>query len=261
MSSTSIRRFAILLVVVALAALACEPADVDRFFIERGKTPPAEPVRSQLAKIGTAIEAERDRRNSFVGEVNTVDEARLGLSWRPSCPVTPAQLRLLRMSYWGFDDQGHVGEMIVNVQIAERVVGAFREMWNEKFPIQTMVTAEKYAQPSDFDPSGNYIEPAPGPDNVNDTSSFFCRPATGGGSYSQHAYGLAIDINPVQNPYIKGFKLIPTNGLPFLDRATVRPGMNVKGSVSVTAMTKAGLTWGGTWSSLKDYMHFSLNGR
>ena len=261
MSSSSLRRFAVLLAVLALASLACEPTDVDRFFLERGRTPPAEPARSQLARIGSAFEAERDRRNSFVGSIDTVDETRLGLSWRPSCPVTPAQLRLLRLSYWGFDDQAHVGELIVNVQIAERVVGAFREMWNAKFPINTMVTAERFARPSDFDSSGTYIEPTPGPDNVNDTSAFFCRPATGGGPYSQHAYGLAIDINPVQNPYIKGFKLVPTNGAPYLDRANASPGMNVKGSVSVRAMTAAGLTWGGTWGSLKDYMHFSLNGR
>lgn len=195
---------------------------------------------------------------AFAGSVAPVDEARLGLSWRPGCPVGAADLRLLTLTFHGFDGRAHTGELIVHRSIAERTVRAFEELWDAGFPINRMDTAEKFARPEDFDPDGSFIE-THGPDLVNDTSAFFCRPTTGGGGWSQHSYGTAIDVNPVQNPYVKGDTVIPPNGT--LPRDAAVPGTIVAGSVVVRAMRRAGLTWGGTWHSLKDYMHFSANGR
>ena len=251
-----------LLTMLALMGLsACQPEELDRFMAARGKPLLVEPQRTRLAEAITAWQAEGARRASYVGDIQPVDAARLGLSWRPGCPVAPSRLRLLRLSYWGFDGQGAVGEMVVNAAIASKVVVAFRTLWNEKFPINRMETAEKFAQPSDFDSHGVYVEKPPGPDNINDTSAFFCRPTTGGSSYSQHAYGLALDINPVQNPYLRGSTLIPTNGAPHLNRGAAAPGMILAGSVEVRAFAAQGLKWGGNWTTLKDYMHFSSTGR
>ena len=258
-------RWRSVIVVAGLASLlglgACLPATLAGVVTAAGRSEFLGPHQSELERIIAVLEAERDRRASYVGEIVGVDAARLGLSWRPSCPVGPDQLRLLRMSYWGFDGRGHTGEMVVNVRIARKVVDAFRSMWNEQFPINRMDTAEKFTTPADFDASGTYIEKSPGPDTVNDTYGFFCRPTTGASGFSQHAYGLALDINPVQNPYVSGPKVVPTNGAPYLVRDPVRPGMNVAGSVSVLALAAQGLKWGGRWRSLKDYMHFSLNDR
>ena len=127
---------------------------------------------------------------------------------------------------------------------------------DEQFPVNRMETAEKYLTPAMFDSQGHYIEQPNVPDTVDATSAFMCRPVTRGATYSQHSYGLAIDINPVQNPYVKGSLVIPLNGT----RSAAAPGTILAGGVVVRAMASAGMTWGGTWSSLKDYMHFSLNG-
>jgi hypothetical protein len=255
------RRALILVTVVALflGAAGCDAGAFNRWMVEHGKAPLSEPELSRVVALVTAAEMENTRKASFVGTLVAVDEARLGLSWRPGCPVGPADLRLVTVSFWGFDNAGHTGELVVNKSIALQTIRAFRELWDAKFPINRMDTAEKFASPTDFRPDGSFIE-THGPDLVNDTSAFFCRPATGSSSgWSQHSYGTAIDINPVQNPYIKGSLVIPENG------STARnggvPGTITSKSQPVAAMKRAGLIWGGTWSSLKDYMHFSKSGR
>jgi hypothetical protein len=161
------------------------------------------------------------------------------------------------VSFWGFDGVGHTGEIIVAQSIAAKVVTVFRTLWNEKFPINRMDTADKFARPEDFRTDGTFIETHAAPDTVNDTSAFFCRPTTGGSGWSQHSYGTAIDINPVQNPYIKGSTVIPINGT----RNAAAPGTIVANGVVDKAFKKAGLKWGGRWKSLKDYMHFSVTGK
>lgn len=243
---------------VVLAGVGCDAGEFNRWMVARGKQPLAEPELSRVVALITAAEQERERKASFVGTLTAVTTERLGLSWRPGCPVGAADLRLLTLSFWGDDGVGHTGELIVHRSIALQTIRAFRELWDAKFPIHRMETAEKFASPSDFTPDGTFIE-SHGPDLVNDTSAFFCRPTTGSSGWSQHSYGTAIDINPVQNPYVKGSTVIPPNGAVARDAA--RPGTITKSSLPVAAMKRAGLTWGGTWSSLKDYMHFSKTGR
>ena len=254
------RSGAVLVLVVALLAVAgCDAGAFNRWLVAHGKPAMTEPDLSRVVALVTAAEDEQARRASFSATVSGVDEARLGLSWRPGCPVGPGDLRLVTVSYWGFDDSAHTGELIVHRSIALQTVRAFRELWDAKFPINRMDTAEKFATPGDFRPDGSFIE-THAPDLVDDTSAFFCRPSTGSSSgWSQHSYGTAIDINPVQNPYVKGTTVIPPNGS--TARNASATGTITKGSLPVAAMKRAGLTWGGSWSSLKDYMHFSANGR
>lgn len=170
-------------------------------------------------------------------------------TWRPDCPVALEDLAYLRMSFWGFDDRAHTGEMIVHATVAHDVVGVFRQLFEARFPIEEMrlVSADELEAP----PTGD----------GNDTAAFVCREARSSGSWSQHAYGLAVDVNPFHNPYLRGDLVLPELASAYLDRNTIRPGMIVPGDVVTTAFSAIGWGWGGHWSSLVDPMHFSANGR
>jgi D-alanyl-D-alanine carboxypeptidase len=170
-------------------------------------------------------------------------------SWTAGCPVTVDELAYLTMTHWGFDGRVHTGEMIVNAAVAEDVVTVFAALHAARFPIEQMrvVTAEEIDAP----PTGDW----------NDTTSFVCRPAVGSGSWSMHAYGLAVDVNPFHNPYEKGDLVLPELASAYLDREDVRPGMIEAGDAVYEAFAAIGWGWGGHWSSLKDWMHFSSNGR
>lgn len=169
-------------------------------------------------------------------------------SWVPECPVTLEELSYLTMSHYGFDGRFHTGEMIVNAAVAEEVVEIFRQLHEAKFPIEQMRVITK--EEIDAHPTGDW----------NDTTSFVCRPAVGSTSWSQHAYGTGIDINPFHNPYVKGDLVLPELASAYVDRDEVRVGMIVPGDVATEAFAEIGWGWGGHWSSLKDWMHFSLSG-
>jgi hypothetical protein len=170
-------------------------------------------------------------------------------SWVEECPVTLDELRYLTMIHVGFDGEFHIGEMIVNTAVAEDVVEVFHELFDARFPIEQMrvVTKEEVDAP----PTGDW----------NDTTSFVCRPAVGSPSWSQHAYGLAIDVNPFHNPYEKGDLVLPELASAYTDRDDVRPGMIFEGDVVTGAFDDMGWGWGGRWNTLKDWMHFSRNNR
>lgn len=167
------------------------------------------------------------------------------VTWREGCPVGLDDLSLLEMSYLDFTGVHRQGQMVVATRVAEDVVDAFRQIYDAHFPIAKMVLLEEY----DGDDDRSMAD--------NNSSAFNCRRITGGTSYSQHSYGTAIDINPVQNPYIKGSVLEPPAGLPYKNRADVRSGMIVDGSAPLTAFDALEWGWGGRFSTLKDYQHFS----
>ncbi len=171
-------------------------------------------------------------------------------TWAPGCPVAADDLAYVQLTFWGFDDQRHTGELLLNRSVADDVVGVFRTLYEERFPFEEL----RVTQRSELDahPTGD----------GNNTESFVCRPATGSTTtFSQHAYGLAIDLDPFQNPYTNGDLVLPELASSYLDRDDVRPGMITPDGVVVRAFDSIGWTWGGTWSSLKDYQHFSQNGR
>ena len=170
-------------------------------------------------------------------------------SWSADCPVTLEELRYLTMSYVGFDGEFHTGEIIVHERVADDVVDVFRQLHTAAFPIEEMRvrTAEELTAP----PTGD----------GNITSGLECRKAVGSTSFSQHAFGLAIDINPFQNPYERGDLVLPELASSYLDRANERPGMIFRNGPVVQAFTSIGWIWGGNWNSLIDLHHFSENGR
>jgi hypothetical protein len=186
----------------------------------------------------------------FAATVRAVTAADVPRTWRPGCPVGPDQLRLLHLTYWGFDGRSHTGAMVVNAVVVNGVATIFRTLYAERFPIQEIVPQDAYA----------------GDDNAavaaNDTSGFNCRYAVAPGppSWSVHAFGEAIDVNDVENPYVEGSTVIPPAGSAYLDRQHVRPGMAVPGGALVRAFAAAGWHWGGRWTASPDYQHFSLTG-
>ena len=170
-------------------------------------------------------------------------------TWRPGCPVGKDDLAWIRMSYWGFDDARHSGEMLVNGSVAGDVVAVFRQLYRARFPIESMGIARL----ADLD--------APPTGDGNVTGSFSCRPIRGGTGYSQHAYGLAVDLDPFQNPYHRRDVVLPELASAYLARDWLRPGMITPDGPAVRAFASIGWEWGGSWSTLKDYQHFSLTGR
>jgi D-alanyl-D-alanine carboxypeptidase len=173
-------------------------------------------------------------------------------SWHPGCPVPPSALRAIDVSYVGFDARAHTGVIIVNARVAGQVIKVFAILYRARFPIAAMRPADAY-QGSD-----------PRSMAADNTSGFNCRPAVAAGPphWSMHAYGLAIDVNTVQNPYAEpGSGWQPPAGAGYADRSHVRPGMAYRGGVLVSAFRSAGWGWGGDWPNFPDYQHFSVNGR
>ena len=158
-------------------------------------------------------------------------------------------LSWVRLTFRGFDHRRHTGELLVNASAADDLVAVFRDLYRARFPIEEMRITRKAELT------------APPTGDGNNTGAFACRATTGGTSYSQHAYGLAVDVNPFQNPYTKGELVLPELASSYLDRGWVRPGMITPDGPVVRAFAAIGWGWGGSWSSLKDFQHFSANGR
>jgi D-alanyl-D-alanine carboxypeptidase len=176
-----------------------------------------------------------------------------GEFWRGGCPVSLTGLRLLQVSYRDFNGNVRRGELVVNRRAAAPLAKVFRELYRLAFPIRHLSFSETYGpksgRPVDRDISG----------------SFECRRAvpspcgSGTGNWSNHAYGLAVDINPIENPYTGCGRTRERASAPYLNRSKLRRGM-VTPAV-VRAFRSIGWGWGGSWTgSTKDYMHFSWNG-
>ncbi len=186
--------------------------------------------------------------NTFVSKITNPppDEVLARSTWRDECPVPVTELAYAEVSFFGFDGRFHTGEFITGVDHVEGLVGVFAELHAMRFPVEEMVVTTQEAV--DAHPTGD----------SNNTSSFVCRPAVNSGSWSRHALGGAIDINPFQNPYVKGDLVIPELAGAYLDRTHVRVGMVTPPIVDLFA--QIGWSWGGNWNSASDWMHFSDTG-
>jgi hypothetical protein len=187
---------------------------------------------------------------AFHWRSTAVTAAMLGRSWHPGCPVGPSRLRALSLSFWGFDGRPHHGTLVAAATATPALVAAFRRLYDERFPIRRMQPVSVY---------GASDNRSMAHDN---TSAFNCRYAVASGPkhWSEHAYGAAVDLDPLENPYLLDGKVLPPGGRPWLNRRVVRPGMVVAGSAPVLAFAAVGWGWGGAWSSSPDYQHFSATG-
>jgi hypothetical protein len=198
--------------------------------VDRLPPPPGGTFRSTVAPISPAI------------------RARMGETWKPGCPVGLGDLRYVTVSFRGFDGRAHTGELVVNRRVAAGVVSVFARLYRARFPVEEMrlvTTADLHAHPTG---------------DGNNTAAFVCRAARKQTRWSAHAYGLAIDVDPFQNPYRRGDLVLPELASAYLDRADRRPGMILPGGPVTAAFAAVGWTWGGTFRSPKDLMHFSATG-
>ena len=196
--------------------------------------------------------APRPRWPAFSAAVSgPLRPADVPFSWRPGCPVPPRQLRAIRLTYAGFSGRAHTGEIIVSASVVRQVIKVFRILYRARFPIRRM-------EPVDAFHGSDRRSMA-----ADNTSGFNCRYAVAPGppQWSMHAYGLAIDVNTVQNPYLEpGRPAQPPAGAAYADRSRIRPGMAYPGGILVSAFSSVGWGWGGDWSGSPDYQHFSVNG-
>jgi hypothetical protein len=193
---------------------------------------------------------------SYCSSINllTANEkaAMIGVVWRKGCPVSLDDLRAVRVlkkSFGGFDS---VGTVVVHKRFAAKIEQVFHELYDAGYPIESMQPIEAFGGNDDRSTM------------ANNTSAFNCRAVTGGKRYSEHAYGRAIDINPVQNPYVyRNGTVLDPKANPFVDRLKTanEPGVISRNGVVVRAFEKIGWRWGGNFATTKDYQHFSATGR
>ena len=181
-----------------------------------------------------------------VGTVNPVTAAELGASWRPGCPVEPGQLRLVYVEHVGFDGQTHRGELVVHEDLVPQVIAIFEQLYRLGYPIEKIRTLDHYPAADDELSMED-----------NNTSGFNCRGIPGSNRWSQHAYGRAIDLNPLVNPcvFARG-EFQPHNAAAYLDRNRTDPGLLHAADPAAHAFTDLGWRWGGYWKGPTDYQHF-----
>jgi hypothetical protein len=186
----------------------------------------------------------------FTHALSRVTPAQLPYSWHRGCPVAPSRLRRLRVTHWGFDGRTHSGTLVANADAVADLVRVFSRLYAARFPVRRMRPIDAYH---------GRDEPSLEADN---TAAFNCRFAVAPGPrrWSVHAYGRAIDVNPVENPYLEGERVHPRNGRAYLNRSRARRGMAVRGGALVRAFSGVGWSWGGRWTGSPDYQHFSATG-
>jgi hypothetical protein len=187
--------------------------------------------------------------SSVTGLSQQMRRAMRGVSWHPGCPVPMDELAVLEVTHWDYDARARRGHLIVARSVADDLASVFRQIYRERFQIERMRPMHIYG--------GRELASL----RDNNTSAFDCRDVTGGSSWSEHSYGTAIDINPRQNPYVKGSVVLPANGRPWIRRTPVQRGMIAPSGVVTRAFSAIGWGWGGNFRSLKDYQHFSATGR
>jgi D-alanyl-D-alanine carboxypeptidase len=204
--------------------------------------------RRALATVDRLPPPRDGRFAATVAPISPAIRRRMGATWHPGCPVQLADLRYLTVSFRGFDGRAHTGELVVHQRVASQVTGVFQRLYQARFPIEEMrlvTTADLNAHPTG---------------DGNNTAAFVCRAARRQTRWSAHAYGLAVDVDPFQNPYHRGDLVLPELASAYLDRDNQRPGMIRQGDVVTRAFAAIGWTWGGTFRTPKDLMHFSATG-
>ena len=167
-----------------------------------------------------------------------------GVSFGKDCTTKRKNLRYLRVLHRGFDGETHIGEIVCNKEIAKDLLYIFRQLYQEEYPIEKILLVDEYGGDDELSMEDN------------NTSCFNFRPVAGTGRLSQHAYGRAIDINPLYNPYITSDGFVPVNAGDYVDRSAENPYKIDRNDLCYQLFEERGFTWGGSWNSVKDYQHF-----
>ncbi len=214
------------------------------------QSPGAVPSEGTPSPTPSPSGTEKPSAPPFSAQVTKVTRDQVRYSWRPGCPVEVSDLRMITMPHWGFDGKIHTGRLVVNKDVADDVVSVFKKLYGYRFPIRKMEPVDAY-KGSDYDSI-----------DAGNTSAFNCRSATGSTSWSEHAYGRALDLNPRENPYIYADgSNAHRNADAYVKRPLHKPGVINPGDRVVRAFAAIGWGWGGYWSGAKDLQHFSKSGR
>ena len=250
--------FAALTSVLAAACTAVPAPVAEPGRVSLAPAPSPEPADATSQAVADPSAHAPEETSRFEGSVHRIGPVLrlkiIGRSWHVGCPVPLRDLRAVEVSYWNFAGDRRTGPLIVNEKVAEDVLWVFRRLFRARFPIKHIVLPPKWHPPRPAD----YWDPKP----TSPTAAFNCRPAVGSTTLSQHSYGWAIDINPLQNPYVRSDgSTLRHIARQYRDRSLNRKGMIHGGDIVVRSFAAIGWEWGGHWHTLKDYMHFSLTGR
>jgi len=231
----------------------------------RGRTVAAGLLAGMLLVVGQGTTAGGERPavrpaptvpgEAFRGSVGRISpklrRRMTGSSWHHGCPVPFGRLRLVRFHYRGFTGRTRTGSLVVNVSHATRVLGVMKRLFRIHFRIRRARLVDRYG-------ADDHRSMA-----ADNTSAFNCREIAGRpGAWSEHAYGQAIDLNPVENPWVeRSGRVSPPAGARFARRSPRRRGMIGRGGAVVRAFARAGFHWGGDWRWPRDYQHFSVHDR
>ena len=194
---------------------------------------------------------------SEIHEDDPVFQRIAGRSFVYNDDIALSDLRYLKMLHVNFDGQYQVGEMIVNASVAEQVTGIFEQLCEARYEIYSMYLIDDFWVGNGTDSDSNSID-------HNNTSCFCYRPATGSSHISRHALGLAIDINPQQNPYVRinsdgSLSYSHDNASDYVSgRTSDMPHVITESDYAYQLFTSQGWAWGGAWTNPKDYQHFQF---
>ncbi len=208
---------------------------------------PSPPVASP-APVPAPVPSPAPEFRATVGPITDALAARMATSWHTGCPVPLTDLRYVTVTHWDMAGASVTGELVVHADVADSLVAVFSALFDAHYPIASMRLVDDFGGSDDASMA------------ADNTSAFNCRAITGGTGWSEHAYGRAIDVNPVENPYVVGGHVAPPAGKAFADRHAA-PGVVQAGDVVVRAFAAQGWRWGGSWTNPIDYQHFSTTGR
>lgn len=202
-----------------------------------------------LAECRTAAE-QKQRMSRYFTQREIPDNVfcrMQGKSFGKGCTTPRSALRYLVVLHRNKDGRTQVGEMVCHKNIASKLLGIFRELYEKDYRIERMILIDDY----DADDQRSMA--------ANNTTCFNFRRQTGSGTkVSKHALGLAVDINPLYNPYVKGTVVQPTEGRPYINDRERIPMAVKRGDLCHRLFMQHGFRWGGAWKSLKDYQHFEF---
>lgn len=203
---------------------------------------PPPPVTASAPTGGSSAPADA---SGFGWSARTATAADLGSSWREGCPVGPSSLRVVSVTHYDTAGEVRTGTLVIHRDIESATRAAFSALFAQRFPIASITPVTAYASDDDASMA------------ANNTSAFNCRFAVTNSatkSWSNHAYGRAIDVNPLINPYVLDGEVLPPEGAEYADRGTQHPGGLYRGGAALTAFTGNGFEWGGLWRN-PDYQH------
>lgn len=200
---------------------------------------PAAEEKTEIADGFSYMKLSDEIKNRITGMSYPADDSDSAISYD--------DLRYIKIKHYDFSGNVKDGELIVNKKLAKEVAQIFYELYQAKYPLESVRLVDDYGEPGD--------------DNLsmaaNNTSAFNYRKVTGSKKLSRHSYGAAIDINPRLNPYIDGNRIAPENGAEYADRSKYFAGKIDHDDACYKIFTEHGWTWGGDWKGDKDYQHFS----